>query len=390
MSSFKTEIFKSVTHIPNQYWQDLNCGGNVYYTPEFLSAFENANNDIDFNYVFVLKNKQAVAFGYTQLVTIGMETITKNIKISDHFKEKINSFFKASSPKVLFCGNVFLSGEYGTFLKQDQDKNETFKALIEAIKRLYKSLDKVSGVFVKDFKEESLSITNQLLDYSYTPMVVEPNMIITLKPEWESFEDYKADLKSKYRVKANKADTTSETLTAKLFTAKDIEQYKPQLQQLYQNTIANANFNAQILNLNTYTFLKETYGDNFIVKGYFLDDKLVGFLSAMVNGNNLDAHFIGLDYSLNREHAIYPRILNDYVRLGIEHGSQQINLGRTASEIKSTLGAKPQQLMCYARHTKAIHNKIVKPFIKNVELKSFKQHYPFKGEVTPEKLKETV
>lgn len=385
MSLYKTEFFESVNQVPPSYWEHLGCTDNIYYTPQFLSAFERANEDIEFNYVFILKDNQAVAFANTQVVTIGIETITQNIKISEGIKGKINSFFKTNSPRVLFCGNVFLSGEYGTFLKDGEEKHDLFNRLAKGIKQLYKRLSKISVVFVKDFKTESLPITEQLNEFSYTKMVVEPNMIISLKPEWNDFEDYKTALKSKYRVKANKADSTSDSLEAKFLDAKAIETYKNQLQALYENTIANANFNAQILNLNTYTYLKETYGDRFIVKGYFSEGQLVGFLSAMVNGNNLDAHFIGLDYSLNREHAIYPRILNDYVRLGLHHKSHRINLGRTASEIKSTLGAKPQELSCYIRHTKPIQNKIIKPFIKNVEIKTFKQHFPFKGEVSPTK-----
>jgi len=209
-------------------------------------------------------------------------------------------------------------------------------------------------------------------------MQVESNMIITLKPEWTSFDDYKNAFKSKYRVKANKADSTSATLKAICFTDDDIAKYKDDLQALYENTIANANFNAQVLNLNTYINLKTEYKDKFIVKGYFLEDKLVGFLSAMVNQDNLDAHFIGLDYSLNKAHAIYPRILNDYVRLGIEHNSKRINLGRTASEIKSTLGAEPEDLMCYFRHKRTFINHFIKPMASNVKIKSFKQHHPFK------------
>jgi hypothetical protein len=114
------------------------------------------------------------------------------------------------------------------------------------------------------------------------------------------------------------------------------------------------------------------------VKGYFLNNQLVGFLSAMRNGENLDAHFIGLNYALNKDYAIYPRILNDYVRLGILFGAKRINLGRTASEIKSTLGAKPQDLTCYTRHKRPFVNSLISPFLKNVKIKSFKEHAPFK------------
>ena len=141
---------------------------------------------------------------------------------------------------------------------------------------------------------------------------------------------------------------------------------------------AKTNSVGQILNLDTYTHLKNTFKDKFIVKGYFLEGKLVGFLSAMQNDSHLDAHFIGIDYANNKDYAIYPRILNDYVRLGIETKSDQINLGRTASEIKSTLGATPKALTCYCKHKRSIPNQILKPFIKNAHIKSFRQHSPFK------------
>lgn len=376
--SLKPEVFKSVNNIPQTYWDSVNCCTNIYYSPEFLKTFELANKDIEFNYIFILKNNEAVAFANTQIVTIGVETITKNIRMSDKIRRVVNNLFCNNQIRVLFCGNVFLSGEYGTFLKDGEPKIETFNAIAEAVKQLSKATKKLNTIFVKDFENESLYITDHLKSYDYASMQVEPNMIITLKPEWHSFDDYKSALKSKYRVKANKADSKSETLEAIFFTEEDIKTHKTELQELYQNTIDNADFNAQILNLDTYIHLKNTFKEKFIVKGYFLNDKLVGFLSAMQNEAHLDAHFIGIDYSNNKEFAIYPRILNDYVRLGIKTKSSQINLGRTASEIKSTLGAEPKALTCYCKHKRYVPNQILKPFIKNVQIKSFKQHSVFK------------
>ncbi len=379
MSYTKPLFYNHINDIPSAYWQQLGCLDNTYYTPEFLYAYEIANEDILFRYIIILNDQQeAVAFAATQVVTIPIETITKNVKISDGLKKRINGLFCSSTPKIMFCGNVFLSGEYGTFIKKGEDTNTRFHELVAALKILMKETKQLHAVFVKDFKQASLPITDQLKDYKYIPMKVEPNMIIQLQPEWKSFEDYKNALKSKYRVKANKADSKSGKLTTKLFTSQDIEHYKSELQALYENTISNANFNAQILNLNTYTQLKKTYNDQFIVKGYFLNDTLVGFLSAMSNQENLDAHFIGLDYALNKDYAIYPRILNDYVRLGIQRQAKRINLGRTASEIKSTLGAKPQDLTCYIRHKQPLLNAAMRPFIKNIKIKDFREHSVFK------------
>lgn len=375
--SLNSEIFKTIDDIPEAYWESLNCISNIYYSPEFLKTFEIANTDIEFNYIFILRKGNPVAFANTQIVTIGIETITKNIRMSNKVRRIVNNMFCKNQIRVLFCGNVFLSGEYGTFLKEGEPKVETFKAIAKSVKKLYRC-KRLHTIFIKDFEEDSLYITNHLKSFDYAAMQVEPNMIIYLKPDWNSFEDYTNALKSKYRVKANRADAKSSVLDAKLFNEDDIEKYKDELQALYQNTIDNADFNAQILNLDTYTHLKNTFKDKFIVKGYFLNGKLVGFLSAMQNGTNLDAHFIGIDYANNKAYAIYPRILNDYVRLGIETKSHQINLGRTASEIKSTLGAQPKTLTCYCKHKRYLPNQVLKPFIKNVKIKSFKQHQPFK------------
>ena len=132
------------------------------------------------------------------------------------------------------------------------------------------------------------------------------------------------------------------------------------------------------MNLDTYSHLSRALKENFIVKGYFLENRLIGFLTALVNDNKLDAHFIGLDYELNKSHAIYPRILNDYVRIGIEKQVSSINLGRTASEIKTTIGANPVELSCYIKHKNPFLNSLIKPFLRRIKIKEFKQHSPFK------------
>lgn len=374
----KTKIFNTVNAIPKAYWDSLDCCDNIYYSPAFLEAFELGNDDIEFNYVFSVKNNEAIAFANTQLVTIGVETITQNISLKPWLKRIINNMFCKNEIRVLFCGNVFLSGEYGTFLKAGEEQLETFEALAKGIQRLRKRIRRLHAIFVKDFLNDSLFITQHLMRFNYIPMQVEPNMIIHLKPEWQSFEDYTNGLKSKYRVKANRADAKSAILEAKLLSKDDIKTHKDALQTLYEFTIANADFNAQVLNLHTYCHLKERFPEAFFVKGYFYEGELVGFLSAMKNGDNLDAHFIGIDYTKNRDLAIYPRILNDYVRLGIQTQAKRINLGRTASEIKSTLGAVPEALTCYFKHPRKTMNAIARPFVKNVTIKTFKQHEPFK------------
>jgi len=142
-----SKVFKSIDTIPQPYWDSVNCCTNIYYSPEFLKAFELANTDIEFNYIFILKDQEAVAFANTQIVTIGVETITKNIKMSDKIRHWVNNMFCSNHICVLFCGNVFLSGEYGTFLKDGEDKVDTFKAIAEGVKQLSKSTKKLNAIW---------------------------------------------------------------------------------------------------------------------------------------------------------------------------------------------------------------------------------------------------
>lgn len=379
MSSFVTSLYPSVDLIDPVVFKEVNTDNNVYFSKSFLKAFELSNPQIEFKYISISDaEKNTVALALVQVISLSVEGTLKNIKVASLVRKLLGLFFWNEHIKILFCGNVFLSGEHGIRSADRVSKGEIMTQIGTALDAVAANTKPLHAIFIKDFKKESLKNTRKFLNFGYSEINVEPNMIVQLDPKWKTFEDYKNILKSKYRVKANKADSSSSNLDTRLFTEHDFETYKEELQALYQNTITNASFNAQILNLNTYIHLRATLKDDFIVKAYFLEHKLVGFLTALVNKNTLDAHFIGIDYQLNKSHAIYPRILNDYVRLGIEKQVSSINLGRTASEIKTTIGASPLQLSCYIKHKNPFLNSLVKPFFRRIKIKEFKQHSPFK------------
>ena len=379
MTQYSATVYTTTDAIKHDDWVSISAN-NTYFQKEFLEAFEVSNPNILFRYIVIYHKSKAIGIANLQIITLSIDVILENIKISEISKKFLRYFLTSYPLKIMFCGNIFLSGEHGIYLKNNIDKKAAFLIISKTIKDLIRLSEykPIHAIFIKDFYQKSLHITNHLLHFNYIKMPVEPNMVLKLNPHWKTFEDYKNDLKSKYRIKVNKADKTSRHLSVKSFNESDFKTYQIELQQLYENTIANANFNAQVLNLNTYIKLRETYGNNFIVHAYFLDHQLIGFLSALVNKNHLDAYFIGLNYGLNKIHAIYPRILNDYVRLGIAHKVSQINFGRTASEIKSTIGAKPEHLVCYTRHKHNVINKLLQPFMSRVKIKDFREHQPFK------------
>ena len=379
MSSFVTTLYPSVDLIDSIVFEEINTNGNVYFSKSFLKAFEVSNPQIEFKYISISDSKKKTsALVLIQVISLNVEGMLKNIKVAPLLRKALSFLFCNEHIKIMFCGNVFLSGEHGIISVDNNSKNDIYYEIGTAIDSVAANTKSMHAIFIKDFKLASLTYTRQFLNFGYSEIKVEPNMIIELKPEWKSFEDYKDILKSKYRIKANKADSVSSTLETRIFSEQDFVTYKYELQTLYQNTIDKSSFNAQVLNLNTYSHLSTFLKNDFIVKGYFLKNRLVGFLTALVNDNKLDAHFIGLDYDLNKSHSIYPRILNDYIRIGIEKQVSSINLGRTASEIKTTIGANPLDLSCYIKHKNRFFNMLIKPFFKRIKIKEFRQHSPFK------------
>ena len=373
-----TKIHKSIGAVDASFLKKINPQNNVYFSKTLLHSFEVSNPKIEMRYVCVSDHDNPQALALVQIVELSVDVILKNIKATALSRCLLSLLLWKEHIKIMFCGNVFLSGEYCLSFSEKTKREKAVKEIGRALDTISKSVNPLHAIFIKDFEKKALDYSQGFESFGFTNIKVEPNMLVHLKPEWKSFEDYKDALKSKYRIKANKADSKSQALEGRFMSKNDIESAQKALQNLYQNTIDNANFNAQVLNLKTYIELKSLYKDDFIVKGYFLDGEIVGFLSALKNRSHLDAHFIGLNYRLNKAHAIYPRILNDYVRIGIENKVSVINLGRTASEIKTTIGAVPLDLSCYIKHKSPFINALVRPFFRRIQIKSFKQHSPFK------------
>lgn len=387
-SNHNAKTFSGITQLPEVIWKQLGCENNIYFHKDYLQSLEKNNPQIDFSYIVLLNDaKEAIAFSMLQVIDFDVDSIKNDLerllrKVTA-IARKIRILPKERPLKFLVSGNVFVSGEHGIFIKDGVDKQMTIKQLGKAIQSFANdNSDKDIAVFIlKDFIKESLFITDELLDFNYYPINVEPNMMLALKEDWSTFDDYLAALKTKFRVKARKAFKQSNDLTIEDITKENIDELLPKMTALYKKVVSKADFNLGDFNLNTYKDLIAKFNGNYILKAYCLDDKMVGFMSGMVNNNSLDAHFVGIDYLYNRKYAVYQRMLYDYITIAIEKKLHTINFARTAGEIKSSVGATPQDLTVYIRHKKSITNKLLKLFLMNIQPTKFNQKYPFKKEV---------
>ena len=124
--------------------------------------------------------------------------------------------------------------------------------------------------------------------------------------------------------------------------------------------------------------MKNTLKGRFNFIGYYHKGNLIGFKSSFILKDSVEAHFIGLNYDANKEFDTYQNILYDYVKEAIDTNSKYLFLGRTASEIKSTVGAQAHELKCYVRHRNPLSNRIIKPFIDYLKPTEWVPRSPFK------------
>lgn len=183
----------------------------------------------------------------------------------------------------------------------------------------------------------------------WIPLEFDPEMIVHINPMWKSLEDYQAEMSTKFRTKVNRILKLSEAFEIREFSEKELEAQAPILIELYQEVFDRSGFRLGSLDADTLVQSKKNWGNQFIVKGYFIEGTLKGFQCAYLDRRDVEAFFVGFRPELLKSHAIYQRMLIEFIGMAIQSNRKRVNMGRTALEIKSTVGALPRRLQCEVR-----------------------------------------
>ena len=119
--------------------------------------------------------------------------------------------------------------------------------------------------------------------------------------------------------------------------------------------------------------------DKFLFYGYFENEKLMGFNTLIKNGSQMDTYFLGYDETIQREKMLYLNMLYDMIAYSINKGFAAIIFARTALEIKSSVGAKPEEMVGYIQHSNGLINRKMEQLFCYLEPETeWKERNPFK------------
>jgi len=388
-SEFKIGVFDSIDLVNSELWNDANFEENIYLSISYLKAIEETlSSELSFRYLqFYNQKNDPIGIAVVQIVSI-KDNIENHeeifCKVAENIRKKL---LKTINAKVLVCGNLFSCGENGYAFSDSTSPKDAMAMLNAGLKRIRESDNindnQVSYYLLKEFWPESFTNSDLLKKHDFKGFMIDVNMVLPIHEEWKSFDDYLASMTAKFRTKAKSAFKKSVELTHRQLTATEIEESSARIQELFDNVVDQSEFSLGELKASTFIELKRAIGDKLKFTGYYLNEKLVGFCCATILSNrSVEANYVGLDYEVNRSKALYQRMLYDMVAFAIEKNLIKIHFGRTAEELKSTLGAVPLDMKLYIRHRNKLSNQLLKPIISSINPSEFELRNPFKANFT--------
>jgi hypothetical protein len=176
---------------------------------------------------------------------------------------------------------------------------------------------------------------------------------VELPLSWESFEAYRASMRSNYRYRINKALQRGKNLSFRFL--RDNSEFDERLYGFYEAVHDKSRIGVEKLGME---FFRGAPGSTIIVCE--LGGTTAGFVQMISNGKELIFAFVGLDYGRNTDHDIYLNLLLYMVRYGIEQGYSVLELGQTAEDAKLRLGGEMSPLHALLHHSNPLFNWIMR------------------------------
>jgi hypothetical protein len=380
------QIYYSSEAVPKAWNQFVHH--DIFLQTHYLKALESAApSNIQLFYIGVFENDNLVGIAIIQRVKLYLEDMFRKEEASclkEFFQNMISKVLKGN---ILVVGNLTHTGQHGLYFDENKINQTTFlKLVFDALNQLKIDIKTTQNktirmVLLKDFFTEDIRYSNKTIfdTHSLHQVLVQPNMIMSIKPQWSSIDDYVADLSKKYRDRYKRAKKKLGKVKPVELDLNTIKFNSEKLHGLYLNVSNNAKFNTFILPENHFHILKEQLQENFKVFGYYLDDKLVGFYSLILNGKELETYFLGYDSEHQYINQLYLNMLYDMLKFGIEYQFSSIVYARTAMAIKSSVGAKAKPMIMYTKHTNGFMNAVLKQIFNLMDpTQDWEERHPFK------------
>lgn len=305
-----------------------------------------------------------------------------NVGIKAKLKKSVGKLIDFNT---LILGNAMRSGEKGfAFVNGNVSVEEKVKVLNTALSKVInycmeRGLN-LELFVVKDINDIMQKLWTRYSIIQFHPFEVEPDLKMEIVAGWNSFSDYLDSLSSKYRVRANRVRKDFSALNVRELTDfAEVEDNKEELYALYLKIIRDSDFNLVTLQSDYLPELKKNLGDDFHIYVIEEGEEIIGFFTLWEINGKIEAHYAGYDTNKNNQYRLYNNMLYLIIEKSIVLGAEFLEFGRTACEIKTSVGAVPHQYWNLMSHRSKWINPLVPHIIQLMNTTSdFVQRHPFK------------
>jgi hypothetical protein len=350
---------------------DLPPHRTLFLEKEYLLSMEESSpSALSFRYVCLKEKGEVIAAYYFQVINLSSNQLGQIVNFEPYSKiisglsmlvQKMLFGVKKDKPHYLvICGNMYLSGDYG-ILFVGKDKESAAILLSEAFVYVKKELEKTGKVMAeiaKDYPIESDIYGAHLKAKKFYPLVMDPIMKMNIRPHWNSFDDYIADLSSKYRQRYVQVKKKISGCEMRVLTTDELIERKEEIDRLYLAVQNKSPVRLVMHNSDYLISLSKRLKSKVEFKGILENGKLLAFMAGVKDHQHFEAHHIGIDYEYNKSHCLYQNILYAYIEMAILAKSPLISFGRTALEMKTTVGAVVHTYQAYIKLNNTLLNGI--------------------------------
>ncbi len=380
-TNYSFKIYNTVSKLPKE-WNNLAVS-TIFLSREYLEILEKSSpENMTCHFIGFFDDEVLIGIAISQFLDLNkLRSFGERDKC---IKTSVRNFiFKSFSSHVLFLGNNMLSGQNAYWFSENINKKNIFQLLEKssiALKNSFKSQGyKIHLTSFKDFDSVDTNSLKTAGFGTYYQFSIQPNMVFDIQENWKTEQDYIDALSKKYRDQYKRARKKAIGIEKRKMHLDDIIKHEETIYDLYFHVAKNAPFNTFFLAKNHFRVFKEILKDKFLFYGYFDQGKLIGFNTLIKNGDVMDTYFLGYDESVQREKMLYLNMLYDMIGYSINKGFKEIIFARTALEIKSSVGAKPQEMFGFMKHSNRLIDKNIAKIFNYLEPKvAWIERNPFK------------
>ncbi len=295
-----------IDYLDPQKWDAVtNCNTLFLRRSVLRTIEEHGPENIQSRYAMIFRSGEPVAALSVQIVSVNKEHFRFKKK-HEHKPSPAELLKRALTPaaklatanlreRLLVAGNLLSWGFHGIAFAPGVEHAELWPGIAEALYRIRRAerlVGQTNFVMLKDFTSEQSGL-EALERFSYREMETEPNMILTIDPAWQTYDDYLAALDASYRRNAKTHGKKLAGAGCTLEQVSDLSSCAKRLHELYLAVHDNAAVRLVTLSENYLPALARAAGPNFRCTLVRRGEEILGFVTSLKDGDTAIAYYIG-------------------------------------------------------------------------------------------------